>query len=140
MTITQRMTGMAAAAMILLLAACSSPAKPLDTAALADAVTVTSGSIESTSIETGRDGTTTVLYVKPTITTEGLTADELDALLKVVYTESLGAVSTIEIRTVDANDDSVDLEPAASELGIHYLSHPNFISYSTEILKDAYGD
>ena len=105
MTITRRMTGMAAAAMILLLAACSSPSESLDTAAIADAVTATSDSIESTSVETSRDGTTTLLYVRPTITTDGLTADELDALLEVAYTQSLGAVSTIEIRTVDASGD-----------------------------------
>lgn len=112
----------------------------LDTAALAEAVTATSGSITETTVSTSRDGFTTKLYVRPTISTAGLSSGELDALLRVAYAESLGEVSTIEIRTVDGADDPVDLSEAATELGIHFLPHTNSISYSTEILSKAFGE
>lgn len=112
----------------------------LDTAAIAESITATSESITTTDVSTSRDGLTTKLYVRPAISTPGLTADELDALLRVAYAESLGEVSTIEIRTVDSSDDPVDLSPAATELGIHFLPHTNSISYSTEILDKAYGE
>ena len=112
----------------------------LDTSAIAGAITATSGTIESTDVETALDGATTVLFVRPTISTGGLTSDELDALLRVAYAESRGAVSTIEIRTVDASDKPVDLGPAASELGIHYLPHTNSITYSTTTLASEYGE
>lgn len=136
---------------LLLLSACSlilptpgesgSPmTNSLDTSAIADAVTATSGNIDSTRIETARDGTTTVLYVRPTISTAGLTADELGAVLRVAYDQSRGEVSTIEIRTVDSSDAPLDLEPAAIELGIHYLAHPNSISYSTTVLDTEFSE
>ena len=138
-------------ALVLALSACS-PLLPtpgesgspmtnsLDTSAIADAITATSATIESAEVETTRDGVTTVLFVRPTISTGGLTSDELDALLRVAYAESRGAVSTIEIRTVDASDKPVDLEPAAEELGIHFLPHTNSITYSTTTLASEYGE
>jgi hypothetical protein len=110
----------------------------IDSASLADEVTATSGNIEKTEISTERDGLTYVLYVRPTITTAALTSQELDALLRVAYSESLGEVSTIEVRTVDVNDDPVDLTAAADELGIHYLANIHSITYSTESLKKSY--
>ena len=112
----------------------------LDTAAIAESITATSDSITTTDVSTSRDGFTTKLYVRPAISTPGLTSDELDALLRVAYAESLGEVSTIEIRTVDSSDDPVDLTEAATALGIHFLPHTNSISYSTENLTKAYGE
>lgn len=111
----------------------------LDTDAIAEAVTATSASIETTTVDTRVDGLTTLLYVRPVITTAGLTADELDALLRVAYQQSLGEVATIEVRTVDASDEPVDVKAAATELGIHYLPHTNSVTYSTTTLDTEYG-
>lgn len=112
---------------------------PIDTELVATEVTATTNSIESTTVETSVDGLTTLLYVRPVITSAGLTRDELDAVLRVAYTLSVGKAATIEIRTVDLADEPVDLEPAAIELGIHYLPHTNSISYSTTVLAEKYG-
>ena len=112
----------------------------LDTAAIAEAVTATSGTISTTTVETSLDGFNTRLYVRPVITTEGLTADELDAVLKVAYEQSRGDVSAIEVRTVDTSDEAVDLGTAATELGIHHVQNINSVTYSTVYLDEAYGE
>jgi hypothetical protein len=140
----------AVVALMILLSACTAPltlgessngmTNSLDTAAIAEAITATSDSIELTTVETSRDGLTTKLYVRPTISTGGLTSAELDGLLRVAYTQSLGQVSTIEVRAFDASDKAVDLSAPATELGIHYLPHTNSISYSTEFLAKAYAE
>lgn len=114
------------------------PSNAIDTESIATEVTATTDSIESTIVETSVDGLTTLLYVRPVITTAGLTSDELDAVLRIAFTLSAGKAGTIEIRTVDVADEPVDLQPAAIELGIHYLPHTNSISYSTTVLAEEY--
>jgi hypothetical protein len=42
----------------------------------------------------------------------------------------------IEVRTEHADEEPVDLVPAASDLGIHYLPHTNSVSYSTTIFEE----
>ena len=106
----------------------------LDTEAIAEAVTATSPSIETTTVDTRIDGLTTLLYVRPEITSAGFTAAELEAVLRVAYEQSLGEVATIEIRTVNAADEPVDVKTAAAELGIHYMPHTNSVTYSTTTL------
>jgi hypothetical protein len=112
----------------------------IDTEAIATAVTATSENIETTAVETSIDGLTTRLWVAPKITSEGLTAAELDAVLRVAYTESIGKVSTIEIRTLTPDDETIDVASAASELGIQHTEKIHSVTYSTEYLDEAYGE
>ena len=112
----------------------------IDTVALGEAITATSPNIESTVIDVTLDGFNHALFVGPVITSAGLTSSELDAILRVAYTKSLGSVQSIEIRTEDVNEKAVDVKAAAIELGIHYLPLVNSVSYSTEFLKKAYDE
>lgn len=110
----------------------------LDTAEIADAITATSSTIESTIVETSLDGLTTRLYVVPTITSQGFSAAELDAVLRVAYESSAGEVESIEVRTVDPANKPVNVKIAAAELGIQHLDNINSVTYSTTYLKKAY--
>ncbi|MEP6482471.1 MAG: hypothetical protein ABJA94_10740 [Rhodoglobus sp.] len=110
----------------------------LDTTAISDAITATSPTITSTSIDTSLDGFTTMLHVGPTVTSS-LTAAELDAVLRIAYTQTRGKVATIEIRTVDDKQETVDVKAAAAGLGIQFLPHVNSVTYSTTTLDTAYG-
>lgn len=112
----------------------------VDTTAIAAAITETSASIESTLVDTSLDGLTTRLYVRPVITTDGLTSSELDALLRVAFEGSRGQVSAIEVRTVDGDDEPVDIKTAASGLTIQYLDNLNSVTYSTVYLEKAYAE
>jgi hypothetical protein len=127
---------------VTLLTACLQPMTrdSIDTDAIAEAITATSDSIDSTAVETSIDGLTTHLYVRPVVGPEGLTSDELDAVLRVAYEETRGRVSAIEIRTVDQNEEPIDLTVAASGLGITHMDNIHSVTYSTEYLDDAYGE
>jgi len=111
----------------------------IDTAAIAQAVTATSASIETTIVETSIDGLTTRLWVAPQITTAGFTAEELDAALRAAYEKSLGQVSTIEIATMDAAEKTIDVTAAATALGIQHTTRVDSAVYSTAYLDEAYG-
>ena len=91
-------------------------------------------------METSRDGSNTRLYVRPLINSDGLTSEELNAVLKVAYLKSVGSVQAIEVRTVDSSDEPIGLSAAASELGIHYVDNVDSVTYSTVFLEKAYGE
>lgn len=142
-------TATLATALVLLLTACiplpftgessDGMTNSIDTAAIAAAVTATSDSIETTVVETNLSGVNTHLWVAPQITTAGFTAAELDAVLRIAYEQSRGEVTAIEIATLDANEKTIDLTPAASELGIKHMANIDTVTYSTVYLDEAYG-
>lgn len=112
----------------------------VDTDAVADAITATSESVEVTYVETSLDGLTTSLWVNPLITTDSLTSHELDSVLQVAFTMTQGVVESIEVRTEDARTEQpVDVSAAATELGIHFVTNINSITYSTNDLSERYG-
>ena len=137
-----------AGATVMLLAACSPfdilrlgsrAVQEVDTAAIAEAVTATSDTIDMTYVETRIDGLTTHLWVAPVLTSDGLTADELDAVLRVAFEMSRGQVEAIEVHTMNSNEDTIDVSTAASELGIQRLDNQNSVTYSTVYLEERYG-
>lgn len=112
----------------------------IDTESLGEAITDSSPTIESTYIAVKRDGTGNTLYVLPTLTSDGLTKDELSDVLRIAFDSTVGEVETVEVETEDATGNPLDVAPAARELGIQNNELVNSVSYSTVYLAEAYGE
>jgi len=110
----------------------------VDTKAIEDTIPGMILSIDSVDVTVGRDGLTRYLNVRLVLSKPTLTSDELWSVIHDAYEGSEGKVETIRIRAVDANNEPLDLAPAATEVGIQHLQNINSLTYSTATLKKAY--
>lgn len=111
----------------------------IDKDSLSKAITAASPNIESTYIAIKLDGLGHTLYVLPALTSDALTKDELNDVLRISYTSTLGKVETVEIETEDLTGNPLDVAPAAGELSIQHNELVHSVTYSTVYLREAYG-
>ena len=107
---------------------------------LSEAITATSPSITSTYIAVKSDGFGHTLYVLAALTSDALTKDELNDVLRISYRSTLGEVETVEVETEDVTGDPLDVATAAEELGIRHNALVHSVTYSTVHLKEVYGE